>query len=99
MNHLPVSPVETKLRELAAQRILVLDGAMGTMIQALHLDEAGFPGARFDAWNRELRGNNHLPNLTRPHAIQHLHMTYLPPGVAILPTKKVSSNSIAQRHS
>ena len=46
MNHLPISPVEAKLRELAAQRILVLDGAMGTMIQALRLDEAGFRGAR-----------------------------------------------------
>ena len=51
---------------LAAERILVLDGAMGTMIQALGLDEQGYRGARFDAWNREVRGNNDLLNLSRP---------------------------------
>ena len=96
MSSLPVSPVETKLRELAAQRILVLDGAMGTMIQALHLDEAGFRGARFDAWNRELRGNNDLLNLTRPLAIHDLHLTYLRAGVDIIATNTFSSTSIAQ---
>ena len=53
-----MSPAEVELRRLAAERILVLDGAMGTMIQALGLDEEGYRGARFDAWNREVRGNN-----------------------------------------
>jgi 5-methyltetrahydrofolate--homocysteine methyltransferase len=96
MNHLPVSPTEAKLRELAAQRILVLDGAMGTMIQALRLDEAGFRGARFDAWNRELRGNNDLLNLTRPQAIHDLHLTYLRAGADIIATNTFSSTSIAQ---
>src|SRR5215470_17129015 len=96
MSQLPVSPAEAKLRELAAQRILVLDGAMGTMIQALHLDEAGFRGARFDAWNRELRGNNDLLNLTRPQAIHDLHLTYLRAGVDIIATNTFSSTSIAQ---
>ena len=52
----------TLLRKLAAERILVLDGAMGTMIQAMKLDEEGYRGARFDAWNREVRGNNDLLN-------------------------------------
>ena len=56
--------LEATLRRLAAERILVLDGAMGTMIQALSLDEEGYRGARFDAWNREVRGNNDLLNLT-----------------------------------
>ncbi len=56
----------TLLRDAAAKRILVLDGAMGTMIQALKLDEGGYRGARFDAWNREVRGNNDLLNLSRP---------------------------------
>src|SRR5690349_25011217 len=91
MNQLPVSPAETKLRELAAQRILVLDGAMGTMIQALRLDEAGFRGARFDAWNRELRGNNDLLNLTRPQAIHDLHLTYLRAGADIIATNTFRS--------
>jgi 5-methyltetrahydrofolate--homocysteine methyltransferase len=96
MNQPPVSAAEAKLRELAAQRILVLDGAMGTMIQALRLDEAGFRGARFDAWNRELRGNNDLLNLTRPQAIHDLHLTYLRAGADIIATNTFSSTSIAQ---
>ncbi len=54
------STKEATLRRLAAERILVLDGAKGTMIQALSLDEEGYRGARFDAWNREVRGNNDL---------------------------------------
>src|SRR5712692_6463281 len=57
---------EQVLRRLASERILVLDGAMGTMIQALGLDEEGFRGARFDAWNREVRGNNDLLILSQP---------------------------------
>ena len=57
-----VKPVYGVRRRAAAERILVLDGAMGTMIQALKLDEEGYRGARFDAWNREVRGNNDLLN-------------------------------------
>src|SRR5262245_2896324 len=96
MHHRPMSPTEEKLRELAAQRSLVLDGAMGTMIQALRLDEAGFRGARFDAWNRELRGNNDLLNLTRAQAIHDLHLTYLRAGADIIATNTFYSTSIAQ---
>jgi len=64
-----VSPQRTLLLELARQRILVLDGAMGTMIQALQYDEAGFRGERFKDFHRDLRGNNDLLILTRPKAI------------------------------
>ena len=64
--------------DLLRQRILVLDGAMGTMIQALKLDEEGYRGARFDAWNREVRGNNDLLNLSRPDAIRDIHLAYYP---------------------
>jgi 5-methyltetrahydrofolate--homocysteine methyltransferase len=70
----PASKAETSLRRMAAERILVLDGAMGTMIQALGLDEEGFRGARFDAWNREVRGNNDLLNLSRPDAVRSIHL-------------------------
>ena len=63
-----MSNVRATFRELLRERILVLDGAMGTMIQALKLDEEGYRGARFDAWNREVRGNNDLLNLSRPQA-------------------------------
>src|SRR5215471_17773144 len=96
MNHLPVSPTETRLRELAAKRILVLDGAMGTMIQALGLDEEGFRGARFDAWNRELRGNNDLLNLSRPEQVRAIHLAYFRAGADIVSTNTFSSTRIAQ---
>ena len=78
------------------QRILVLDGAMGTMIQALKLDEEGFRGARFDAWNRELRGNNDLLNLSRPDAVRDIHLAYFRAGADIVCTNTFSSTAIAQ---
>src|ERR1700690_2558131 len=90
------SPTETTLRRLAAERILVLDGAMGTIIQALSLDEEGFRGARFDAWNREVRGNNDLLNLTRPEAVRAIHLAYYRAGADIVSTNTFSSTSIAQ---
>ena len=65
---LPRSASTQTLRRAASERILVLDGAMGTMIQALGLDEEGYRGARFDAWNREVRGNNDLLILSQPDA-------------------------------
>jgi 5-methyltetrahydrofolate--homocysteine methyltransferase len=90
------STKETALRRLAAERILVLDGAMGTMIQALSLDEEGYRGARFDAWNREVRGNNDLLNLTRPDAIRAIHLAYFRAGADIVSTNTFSSTRIAQ---
>jgi 5-methyltetrahydrofolate--homocysteine methyltransferase len=91
-----VSATETKLRRLAAERILVLDGAMGTMIQALGLDEEGFRGARFDAWNREVRGNNDLLNLSRPDSVRAIHLAYFRAGADIVSTNTFSSTRIAQ---
>ena len=88
--------METTLRRLAAERILVLDGAMGTMIQALGLDEGGYRGARFDAWNREVRGNNDLLNLTRPDAVRAIHVAYFRAGADIVSTNTFSSTHIAQ---
>src|SRR6202051_3147032 len=90
------STTETTLRRLAAERILVLDGAMGTMIQALSLDEEGFRGARFDAWNREVRGNNDLLNLSRPDAVRAIHLAYYRAGADIVSTNTFSSTRIAQ---
>src|SRR5271170_862688 len=91
-----VSPAETALRRLAAERILVLDGAMGTMIQALRLDEQGYRGARFDAWNREVRGNNDLLNLSRPDSVRAIHLAYFRAGADIVSTNTFSSTRIAQ---
>ena len=97
MNKLaPTSKAESTLRRLAAERILVLDGAMGTMIQALRLDEGAFRGARFDAWNREVRGNNDLLNLTQPDAIRSIHLAYFRAGADIVSTNTFSSTRIAQ---
>ena len=78
------------------ERILVLDGAMGTMIQELGLDEEGFRGARFDAWNREVRGNNDLLILTQPDAIRDIHLAYFRAGADIVETNTFSSTRIAQ---
>jgi len=93
---LAMSKAEAALRRLAAERILVLDGAMGTMIQALGLDEQGYRGARFDAWNREVRGNNDLLNLSRPDAVRSIHLAYFRAGADIVSTNTFSSTRIAQ---
>src|SRR6187401_2393811 len=86
----------TLLAQAAKERILVLDGAMGTMIQALKLDEGGYRGARFDAWNRDVRGNNDLLNLTRPDAVRDIHLAYFRAGADIVSTNTFSSTSVAQ---
>src|SRR5437588_6580897 len=91
-----MSPIETELRRAASERILVLDGAMGTMIQSLGLDEEGYRGARFDAWNREVRGNNDLLNLSQPGKISELHLSYYRAGADIVSTNTFSSTRIAQ---
>jgi 5-methyltetrahydrofolate--homocysteine methyltransferase len=88
--------VRDQLRRLAGERILVLDGAMGTMIQAMKLDEQGYRGARFDAWNREVRGNNDLLNLTRADAVRDIHLAYFRAGADIVCTNTFSSTVIAQ---
>src|SRR5437868_7554739 len=88
--------IEKTLRQEAAKRILVLDGAMGTMIQEYKLDEAGYRGARFDAWNREVRGNNDLLNLSQPKAVRDIHLAYFRAGADIVSTNTFSSTAIAQ---
>src|SRR5438105_12037496 len=93
---IPASAAESTLRRLAAERILVLDGAMGTMIQALGLDEEGYRGARFDAWNREVRGNNDLLILSQPAKIREIHLAYFRAGADIVSTNTFSSTRIAQ---
>ena len=91
-----VVSIRSAFVEALKQRILVLDGAMGTMIQELKLDEQGYRGARFDAWNREVRGNNDLLNLSRPHAIRDIHLRYFRAGADIVSTNTFSSTTIAQ---
>src|SRR5690606_5774088 len=86
--------VRTALLAAARERILVLDGAMGTMIQSLKLDEAGFRGNRFADWARDLRGNNDMLNLTRPDAIRDIHLAYYRAGADIVETNTFSSTGV-----
>ena len=84
------------LRAIAAKHILVLDGAMGTLIQTLRLTEADFRGSRFADWPKDLRGNNDLLILTKPDAIRGFHLDYLRAGADIVETNTFASTSIAQ---
>ena len=84
------------LAEQLRQRILMLDGAMGTMIQRLRLDEAQFRGTRFAELSRDVRGNNELLNLTRPDVIGDIHASYLAAGADLIETNTFGANAIAQ---
>src|SRR3954454_6215470 len=84
------------LRDAARERILVLDGAMGTEIQALKLTEADFRGERFRAHGHDLKGNNDLLILTQPDAIRDIHLSYFSAGADIVETNTFSGTSIAQ---
>jgi len=86
----------TALKAAAAKRILVLDGAMGTMIQSVRLSEEDFRGERFADWPKEVKGNNDLLNLTQPDHIKRFHLAYLRAGADIVETNTFSSTSIAQ---
>src|SRR3954469_6449519 len=83
------------LEKLLSERILLLDGAMGTMIQRARLAEEDYRGARFRDWQRELRGNNDLLCLTQPALIQDIHAQYLEAGADIIETNTFNSTSIA----
>ncbi|MEK7246689.1 MAG: homocysteine S-methyltransferase family protein, partial [Pseudomonadota bacterium] len=85
-----------KLHEALKARILILDGAMGTMIQKRTLAEADFRGARFKDWPRDLKGNNDLLNLTRPDVIGEIHDAYFAAGADIAETNTFNSTSISQ---
>jgi len=83
------------LSSLLRERILVLDGAMGTMIQQRRLDEAAFRGERFKDWKKDLKGHNDLLNLTQPEIIQDIHRQYLEAGADIVETNTFNSQSIS----
>jgi len=83
----------SELRALLERRILVLDGAMGTMIQSHKLSEAEFRGARFADWPSDLRGNNDLLSLTQPQVISAIHAAYLEAGADIIETNTFNSNA------
>jgi 5-methyltetrahydrofolate--homocysteine methyltransferase len=88
--------MKTDIRQLLKERILVLDGAMGTMIQRYKLTEEDFRGERFKNHPHDLKGNNDLLSITRPDIIQEIHRQYLLAGADIIETNTFSSTSIAQ---
>ena len=83
------------LYDVIKERILVLDGAMGTMIQAYNLKEEDFRGERFENYPSSLKGNNDLLSITQPQIISEIHKKYLDSGADILETNTFSSNSIS----
>jgi 5-methyltetrahydrofolate--homocysteine methyltransferase len=84
-----------ELKPLLARRILVLDGAMGTMIQSYGLGEQDYRGERFAGWPRDLKGNNDLLSLTQPAIIRAIHSAYLEAGADILETNSFNSTAIS----
>src|SRR5258708_20166728 len=87
-----------ELRHLLAQRIVILDGAMGTMIQQHQLSEADFRGERFKAHPHDLKGNNDLLSLTRPAVIEDIHLQYFEAGADLVGTNTFSSTLIPPAH-
>ena len=83
------------LYDVIKERILVLDGAMGTMIQAYNLKEEDFRGEKFKNYSSSLKGNNDLLSITQPQIISEIHKKYLDSGADILETNTFSSNSIS----
>jgi 5-methyltetrahydrofolate--homocysteine methyltransferase len=86
-----------ELHDLLARRILILDGAMGTMIQSYRLQESDYRGERFHHWPGDLKGNNDLLVLTQPAIIREIHAAYLEAGADIIETNTFNSTSVSMR--
>lgn len=84
------------IKKLLRERILIIDGAMGTMIQKHKLEEADYRGERFKNWHTDVKGNNDLLSITQPKIIEDIHKEYLEAGADIIETNTFSSTSIAQ---
>ncbi len=84
------------LQDCLKERILIIDGAMGTMIQRYKLQEKEYRGERFKDWHTDVKGNNDLLSITQPQIIEEIHKQYLEAGADIIETNTFSSTSIAQ---
>ena len=82
----------TDIKQILKDRILILDGAMGTMIQTYELEEADYRGERFADWPSDLKGNNDLLSITQPQVIKAIHTAYLEAGADIIETNTFSAN-------
>src|SRR6266576_1393463 len=83
------------IKDLLEQRILIIDGAMGTMIQRYKLTEADYRGERFKDWPSDLKGNNDLLCLTQPQIIKEIHKQYLAAGADIIETNTFNAQKIS----
>ena len=84
-----------ELERLLRERIVLLDGAMGTMIQGHKLDEAAFRGERFKDWHKDLKGLNDLLNVTQPDLIEEIHRSYFEAGADIVETNTFIAQSLS----
>ena len=84
------------IKDELKKRILIIDGAMGTMVQTYKLEEADYRGQQFKDWHTDVKGNNDLLSITQPQIIQAIHEEYLNAGADIIETNTFSSTSIAQ---
>src|SRR5437868_190909 len=84
-----------ELHRLLGERIVLLDGAMGTMVQNHQLDEAAFRGERFRTWHKDLKGLNDLLNITQPGLIERIHREYLDAGADIIETNTFNAQAIS----
>ena len=76
---------------------MVIDGAMGTMVQSYNLEESDFKGNRFEGHTNDLKGNNDILSITRPDVVSEIHHSYLDAGADIIETNTFSANSISQK--
>ncbi|XOV69845.1 MAG: methionine synthase [Verrucomicrobiota bacterium] len=93
--HERVKHREATLHQLLKERIVFIDGAMGTMIQKRKLGEEDFRGERFTEWTRDLKGNNDLLNITRPEIIRDIHLEYLRAGADIIETNTFNAQAVS----
>ena len=84
------------LPAILEKRIVILDGAMGTMIQRFKLSEAQYRGERFKDFHKDIKGNNELLSLTRPDVIQDIHESYLAAGADLIETNTFGATTVAQ---
>src|SRR6059058_4050786 len=83
------------IKDILGERILIIDGAMGTMIQRYKLTEADYRGDRFKDWPSDLKGNNDLLCLTQPQIIKEIHKNYLKAGADIIETNTFNAQAVS----
>ena len=84
-----------QIQKIARERILILDGAMGSMLQDYRLDEAGYRGARFADWPHPLKGNNDLLNLSQPQIVEEIHSKYFAAGADMVETNTFNAQTVS----